>query len=48
MGGLEAMLASGIGQANMMGQLGTGLLTGSMGGGGEGNSIQDFLNLLGI
>jgi hypothetical protein len=28
MGGLEALLGSGLGQANLMGQLGTGLLTG--------------------
>jgi len=50
MGGLEALLASGIGQANMMGQLGTGLLTGSMGGGSGGSggfSLQDLLDLLG-
>jgi len=45
MGGLEALLASGIGQANMMGQLGTGLLSGSLGGGGssDGFDINDFL-----
>jgi hypothetical protein len=28
--GLEALLASGVGQANLMGQVGTGLLSGSM------------------
>jgi hypothetical protein len=28
MGGLEALLGAGLGQANLMGQLGTGLLTG--------------------
>ena len=47
MGGLEALLASGIGQANMMGQLGTGLLTGSMGSSNE-DSLTKFLNALGI
>jgi hypothetical protein len=48
MGGLEALLASGIGQANMMGQLGTGLLTGSMGGSSGGSGLQNLLSILGI
>jgi hypothetical protein len=30
MGGLEALLKSGIGQANLMGTIGTGLLAGAM------------------
>jgi hypothetical protein len=48
MGGLEALLASGIGQANMMGQLGTGLLTGSLGGSSNEDSLTKFLKALGI
>jgi hypothetical protein len=34
MGGLEALLGSGLGQANLMGQLGTGLIQSSIGNGG--------------
>jgi len=54
MGGLEALLASGVGQANLMGQVGTGLLSGSMGGSGGGSgggstgTITDLLKTLGI
>lgn len=35
MGGLEALLGSGLGQANLMGQLGTGLLSGVFSGAGS-------------
>jgi hypothetical protein len=50
MGGLEALLGSGMGQANLMGQLGTGLLTGGLGGEGSigGFNFGDLLrNLFG-
>lgn len=47
MGGLEALLASGVGQANLMGQVGTGLLSGSMGDSSGGSSAGDTItNLL--
>jgi hypothetical protein len=46
MGGLEALLASGVGQANLMGQVGTGLLSGSMG--NDEDSLTKFLKTLGI
>lgn len=59
MGGLEALLASGLGQANLMGNVGTGLLAGSMGSassdsGGDGlfsiigDAGSGLLDLLGI
>ena len=48
MGGLEALLASGVGQANLMGQVGTGLLSGSMGGSGDEDTLTKFLKALGI
>lgn len=35
MGGLEALLGSGLGQANLIGNLGSGLLTGAFGGAGD-------------
>lgn len=35
MGGLEALLGSGLGQANLIGNLGSGLLTGAFGGAGN-------------
>ncbi len=47
MGGLEALLASGVGQANLMGQVGTGLLSGSMGSGGD-DKVNTLLKMLGI
>ena len=54
MGGLEALLGSGLGQANLYGQLGTGLLSGlltpqSVGmGGGVTEIVNPFFELLGI
>jgi hypothetical protein len=54
MGGLEALLGSGLGQANLYGQLGTGLLSGlltpqSVGtGGGVTKIVNPFFELLGI
>lgn len=54
MGGLEALLGSGLGQANLYGQLGTGLLSGlltpqSVGmGGGITEIVNPFFELLGI
>lgn len=48
MGGLEALLGSGLGQANLMGQLGTGLLSGAFSGLGQANSAgQSFTDWLG-
>jgi hypothetical protein len=38
MGGLNALLGSGLGQANLMGALGTGLLSGAIQGSGGGQN----------
>ena len=55
--GLDALLGSGIGQAELMGRLGTSLLSGAMGGAGGGQggigdvvagALPDLLGLLGI
>jgi hypothetical protein len=48
MGGLEALLASGVGQANLMGQVGTGLLSGSMGGSSDEDELTKLLKALGV
>lgn len=53
MGGLQALLGSGLGQAELFGQLGTGLLSGLVapvpaGGTGIGSTIGDLLDQLGI
>ena len=45
MGGLEALLGAGLGQANLMGNVGTGLLAGALG--GSNNSQDGFLSVLG-
>ena len=46
MGGLEALLGSGLGQANLIGNVGSGLLSGIFGGGGDG--LGELRKLLGI
>jgi len=48
MGGLEALLASGVGQANLMGQVGTGLLTGSMNSSDDSSWYETLKDALGI
>jgi len=54
MGGLEALLGSGLGQANLYGQLGTGLLSGLLTpqqvgmGGGVTEIVNPLFDLLGI
>lgn len=49
MGGLEALLGAGIGQANLMGQVGTGMLTSSLNSGGGGESwFETIKDILGI
>jgi hypothetical protein len=54
MGGLEALLGSGLGQANLYGQLGTGLLSGLLTpqqvgmGGGVTKIVNPLFDLLGI
>tara|TARA_S200000501_G_scaffold205615_2_gene193338 strand:+ start:2692 stop:4134 length:1443 start_codon:yes stop_codon:yes gene_type:complete len=60
MGGLEALLGAGLGQANLMGNVGTGLLAGALGGSNSqdgllsiigntgGNLIGDLLGTLGL
>ena len=48
MGGLEAMLGAGIGQANLMGQVGTGLLSGSMNSGNDRSWYETIKDALGI
>ena len=47
MGGLEALLASGLGQANLMGNVGTGLLAGSMGSASSGSSGDGLFSIIG-
>jgi hypothetical protein len=46
MGGLEALLGSGLGQANLMGQLGTGLMQGAMSGIGQSGTGLEWLDKL--
>jgi hypothetical protein len=47
MGGLEAYLGSGLGQANLIGNVGSGLLAGLFGGGGSaGSSVSGLLSSL--
>lgn len=50
MSGLQALLSSGLGQADLYGRLGTGLLSGffAPAAGGGGSSFEDFLGIFGI
>ena len=44
MGGLEAYLGSGLGQANLIGNVGSGLLAGLFGGGNSSSAFSDWFN----